>query len=501
MHESAVLSRRKIMGKTIAEKILSLKSGRDCRAGDIVEAQVDRAMSHDATAMVSKVFRTLDFAKVWDKNKIIIPIDHRAPANLIEVADAHNRIREFVREQKITHFYDIKEGICHQILPEKGHVAPGRLIVGTDSHTTTYGAFGAFSTGIGASEMAAVWATGRLWLRVPETINIQVEGRLPNRVSAKDIILKIIGTLKADGASYKSVEYSGSTIRDLSIAGRMTICNMTMEMDAKAGIVPPDEKTMAFLEGRVEGIGNIERSLIGNMVSEGKEAGMRMGEKKVGLKAEEKKMGMRTEEKEGGKGPVGEVKKMSSEFIKEGGEGTPIYSDEDAQISESMEFHVGDLSPQIACPHTVDNVRSVEEIGEVSIQQALIGSCTNGRLEDLRAAADILRGRKVHRDVRLLVVPASREVYLHALKENIIRDLVEAEAIILNPGCGPCLGSHQGVLGRGETAITTTNRNFRGRMGHRDSRLYLSSPETAAASALTGMITDPRTIKMTPRTV
>ncbi|MCK4613677.1 MAG: 3-isopropylmalate dehydratase large subunit, partial [Thermoplasmata archaeon] len=241
------------MGKTISEKILSRASGSDAHAGDIVEAHVDKAMSHDNTALIYKAFKSIGVEKVWDPDRIVIPLDHRAPANLIEVAEAHKVIREFVRYQKIRNFYDIKMGICHQIMPELGHVRPGMLIVGSDSHTTTYGAFGAFSTGIGASEMAAVWATGKLWLRVPETVKIGVSGRLQDRVSAKDIILKIIGTLRADGASYRAVEYCGDTITHLSIAGRMTICNMTMEMDAKAGIAPPDEKTLSYLHPRVKG--------------------------------------------------------------------------------------------------------------------------------------------------------------------------------------------------------------------------------------------------------
>ena len=419
------------MGKTISEKILSRAADRDSRAGDIVEAAVDRAMSHDNAAMVAKIFGTMGYDRVWDKGKIVIPIDHRAPANLIEVAEAHRRIRAFVHEQGIEHFYDIKQGICHQILPELGHVIPGRVIVGTDSHTTTHGAFGAFSTGIGASEMAAVWATGSLWMKVPGTMRIVLEGKLPRFVSAKDIILMIIGTLKADGASYQAVEYYGSTVDDLSISGRMTLCNMTMEMDAKAGIVPPDDTTRSFLTGRIR----------------------------------EKEKGW-----------------------------DPVYADEDASYTSTLHFDVSGLSPQVACPHTVDNVKNIEDLEEVTIDQAVIGSCTNGRLEDLEVAASILRSEKVHDKVRLLIVPASREVYLDAVEQGIISDLVRAEAVVLNPGCGPCLGSHQGIIARGETVISTTNRNFKGRMGHRDSRIYLASPETVAASALTGVISDPRTV-------
>lgn len=415
------------MGKTISEKILSIKSASDAFAGDIIEASVDLAMSHDNTAMVSQIFRTLGFPNVWNKDKIIIPIDHRAPANLIEVAEAHRQIRAFVKEQDIPHFYDIKAGICHQILPEKGHVIPGELIVGSDSHTTTYGAFSAFSTGIGASEMAAVWATGTIWLKVPETVKISINGSLGHRISSKDIILSIIGNLGADGASYKAVEYSGSGIGHLSMAARMTICNMTMEMDAKAGIMPYDTRTESYLSSRVDQIPR------------------------------------------------------------------PITPDKDASYLDDIHFDVNNLGPQVACPHTVDNVKPVEEIAGIPIHQAVLGSCTNGRLEDLIAAADILRGRKVHQDVRLLIIPASQEVYLQAIQTGVIQDLIKAEGVILNPGCGPCLGSHQGIIAKGETALTTTNRNFRGRMGHRDSNIYLASPETVAASAIHGEISDPRT--------
>lgn len=414
------------MGKTISEKILSRASSSEASADDFVEAKVDIAMSHDNAALVSKIFSGLGVERVWDPERIIIPIDHRAPANLIEVAESHREIREFVRSQDITHFYDIKAGICHQILPEFGHVIPGDLIVGSDSHTTTYGALGAFGTGIGASEMAVVWATGKLWLKVPSSVKIRVSGSLRERVSAKDVILQIIGTLGADGVSYQAVEYHGETIRTLSISGRLTICNMTMEMDAKAGIVPSDERTIAYVKDRVS------RDI------------------------------------------------------------DPVLPDPDAEYEERFDFDVSNLEPMIACPHRVDNVRSVREVSGILIHQAVLGSCTNGRLEDLKAASTILHGKKVHKDVRLLVVPASMQVYLDAMEKGILRDLVISGAVILNPGCGPCLGSHQGILARGETAITTTNRNFRGRMGHRDSNIYLASPETVAASAIAGQIQDPR---------
>lgn len=415
-------------GKTISEKILARTGGKETvTPGDIVSAKVDMAMSHDNAALVSKVFRTIGVEKVWDKDKIVIPIDHRAPANVIKTAEGHKSIREFVKEQQIPNFYDIRVGICHQIMPEKGHVSSGMLIVGTDSHTTTYGAFGAFSTGIGATEMAGVWATGELWLRVPDTYKINLTGKLPRGVFAKDIILYIIGNLRADGADYRAVEFYGDTVDNMSISERMTICNMSMEMGAKAAIVPPDDKTREYL-------------------------------KSVG----------------------------ADESYDE------VYSDEDAVYEKELEYDVSNLEPQVSCPHTVDNVKPLAEVKGTEIHQALIGSCTNGRIDDLRIAAKILEGKTVHPNVRLIVIPASQEVFLEAMEDATIQNFVKAGGLILNPGCGPCLGAHQGIMAAGERAIASTNRNFKGRMGSPDSEVYLSSPAAVAASAITGVITDPR---------
>jgi len=416
------------MGRTIAEKILSRASGTDARAHDIVVARVDRAMSHDNAGLVSKTFRRIGLDRVWDPERIVISIDHRAPANSIKTAEGHRLIREFVREQGIRHFYDIKAGICHQIMPELGHVSPGDLIVGTDSHTTTYGAFGAFSTGIGATEMACVWATGEMWLRVPSTFRIEVSGELPAGVYPKDLILHIIGDLRSDGADYRSVEFTGPTIEAMGVSGRMTVCNMSMEMGAKAAIVPADDRVRTYLEGRTD----------------------------------------RPFE--------------------------PVRSDPDAEFERTIGYDASDLVPKVACPHTIDSVVDVGEVEGTHIDQALIGSCTNGRLDDLHVAADILRGRQVHRDVRLLVIPASRAVYLDAMADGTLATLVEAGGVVLNPGCGPCLGAHQGILAAGERCISSTNRNFRGRMGSPDSEVYLASPATVAASALTGSIADPREV-------
>ncbi len=417
------------MGKTIAEKILARASKRkEVEAGDIVEAEVDLAMSHDNAALVSKVFGKIGAERVWDPSKIVIILDHRVPANTIKSAEGHKTIRQFVKEQGIENFHDIGEGICHQVLPEKGYVKPGMLIVGTDSHTTTHGAFGAFSTGIGATEMACVWATGKLWLKVPETIKIVINGKLREMVMAKDVILHIIGEIGSDGANYKAIEFYGEVVDEISIASRMSISNQAMEAGAKVAIVPFDEKTEGFLKSRVKG-------------------------------------------------------KME-----------PVYADEDASYEDVLEFEVSDLEPQVACPHKVDNVKNIREVVGIPIDQAVLGSCTNGRLEDLAIAARILEGKKIHDRVRMIVIPASREVYIEAIRKGYIETFLKAGATIINPGCGPCLGAHQGVLASGERAISSTNRNFKGRMGSPDSEVYLASPATVAASALKGEIADPREV-------
>ena len=410
----------------MAERILGRASSQDVAPGDIIDAAVDLAMSHENTAAISKKFKTIGVSAVWDPSKIVIPIDHCAPAANEDYAKNHKVIREFVKEQNITNFYDIKAGVCHQVLPEKGHVKPGMLIVGSDSHTPTYGAFGAFSAGIGRTEMAAVYATGKIWLRVPESFKIIVTGNLPEKVSAKDVILYIIGELRADGANYKAVEFSGDTVEGMSVGGRMVLCNMSAEMGAKAGMVAFDEKTRAYLDERTDKNYTI------------------------------------------------------------------LNPDADAVYEKTFSFDVSDLQPQVACPHTVDNVTPVTEVEGTQIHQAVLGTCTNGRVEDLREAAAILKGKKVAGSVRLLVIPASTDVLMDALQEGIIYDLVESGAVVCNPNCGPCLGAHQGALAPGEVCISSSNRNFRGRMGCKEGEIYLASPATVAASAVTGVITDPR---------
>lgn len=411
---------------TIAEKILARASGREkVSPNEIVMAKVDIAMSHENADVVLRSFRDIGVKKVWDNEKIVILFDHRIPAESEKSAATHKRLRAFVKEQNIKYFYDMKEGICHQILPEFGHCRPGEVLVGTDSHTTTHGAFGTFATGIGATEMAGVWATGELWLKVPESIKISVSGSFKDYVSAKDLILHIIGELGSDGANYNAVEFHGETIRNMSIASRMVLSNLSMEMGAKVAFVVPDKKTISYVQ-----------------------------------KNSDKKFEI-------------------------------ILPDENAQYIKELNIDITNLESQVACPHSVDNVKSLKEIAGTEIHQALIGSCTNGRLEDLAIAAKILEGKTIHPDIRLLVIPASRRIYLEAIKKGFIEIFVKAGGLVLNPGCGPCLGAHQGLLAPEEVCVATTNRNFKGRMGSPESFVYLASPAIVAASAITGVISEP----------
>jgi 3-isopropylmalate/(R)-2-methylmalate dehydratase large subunit len=416
------------MSMTVSEKILARASGQEkTRAGEIVKAEVDVAMMPDLTTILSiNAMREMGFRRVWDRDKVVIVLDHVAPASTLLAATVHRDIREFARDQGLKHLYDVDSGVCHQVLPEKGHVKPGYLVVGADSHTCTHGAFGAFATGVGSTDMGAIIGTGKTWLRVPETIRVDVDGKLPEYVAPKDVILYTAGQIGADGATYKALEFGGGTVSDMSVSGRMTLCNMAIEMGGKAGIVEPDEKTFEFLEGRTDGIFD------------------------------------------------------------------SVYADEDATYKRVLRVEADTLEPQVACPHKVDNVKPISEVSGTRINQAFIGSCTNGRLEDLQAADSILRGRHVHKDVRLLVVPASREVYLHALDSGIIRSLLEAGAVVSNPSCGACFGGHIGLLAPGEVGITTSNRNFKGRQGSPEALIYLASPAVAAASAVMGVIADPR---------
>lgn len=414
------------MGKTFAEKILSQKAGKEARAGEIVIASPDFILSHDNSAAIIKEFQKLGLNDVKCPQKIVIILDHVVPPASEKYALNHKIIREFVAEQKIRDFFDIHYGICHQVFSEEGFALPGKLILGADSHTTTYGAFGAFSAGIGRSEVASLWATDEIWLKVPETIRVEIEGKLPLGVYAKDVILKIIGEEGADRANYKSVEFTGEVIKNFSLASRMVFSNMAAEMGAKNAICEADERTLSWLEGRAKA------------------------------------------------------------------EYSPVFSDPDAQFEDILRYDVSSIEPQVACPHTVDNVKGISEVEGTPFHQAVIGTCTNGRREDLEAAAQILEGRKVHAQIRVLIIPASRNEYLQAMERGILKILSEAGCVILNPGCGPCLGAHQGVLAPGEVALSTANRNFRGRMGSREAEIYLASPATVAASSLEGKITDPR---------
>jgi len=415
----------------IVEKILARASGeKEVSPGQIIDAKVDKAMMHDLTGpRVIDSFREIGVKRVWDPERIIVVFDHDVPPSTIKAAELQKKVRNFVREQGIKYFYDIgRGGVCHVVMLEKGHVKPGELIVGADSHTVTYGALGAFATGVGATDMAAVLATGSIWLRVPETLKFEVSGKLQKRVYAKDLILHIIGMIGAEGANYKAMLFSGQTIRDLGIDGRATICNMSIEAGAKAGIIEPDEKTIKY------------------------------------------------------------VKERAGEPI------TPIRSDEDAEFTKVYEIDASRLEPQVAIPPSVDNVKPVSEVGGIEIQQGFIGTCTNGRLDDLRAAAEILKGRRVKDGVRLVIIPGSQEVYDHALKDGLIEIFIKAGAIVCGPGCGPCIGISRGVLADDEVCISSANRNFVGRMGSPKSKVYLASPATVAASAIKGKITDPREV-------
>jgi 3-isopropylmalate/(R)-2-methylmalate dehydratase large subunit len=417
------------MGQTISEKILAKHSGqKKVYAGEFVDADIDLAMSHDNTVLVSTIFNETGVKKVCNPDKIVVVLDHRTPANTSKTAENHKIIREFIKEQNITNFFDIGEGICHQVLPENGFVCPGMLIVGSDSHTTTYGAFGAFGTGIGATDMAAVWTKGKLWFKVPETLRFNVSGTLSRYVSAKDVILHIIGKIGADGANYKSCEFYGERIENMSIDGRMCISNQAMEMGAKVAIIPPDKKTVDYVASKA----NVKFDV--------------------------------------------------------------VYSDKNAEYEKIYSFDITDIEPQIACPDKVDNVKPVSDMAGTEIHQAVLGSCTNGRLEDLAVAAEILKGKTISKNVRMIIVPASRQIYLKAIEKKYIQTFLSAGATVVNPGCGPCLGLHQGVLAEGEVVISSTNRNFKGRMGAPSAEIYLGSPATVAASSLKGEITNPRDV-------
>lgn len=415
-----------MMAQTITEKILAKASGRtEVHPGEIVDTVVDLAMTQDITgSMTFPVFRELG-VPVWDREKIVVFIDHCAPPSSLLHTEYVAESIKFVEDYDIVHFYKM-QGICHQILPEEGFVKPGMAIVGTDSHTTTYGALGAFSTGIGSSEMVWVFVKGRLWLRVPETIRVEISGHLQPLVMAKDIILKLLSTIGTNGATYKALEFGGETIRNLRMDGRLTLCNMALEAGAKNAIVEVDEITRSYLDGRVDG---------------------------------------------------------DIEFLA---------SDADAHYWKVLTMNVDDLVPLVACPHSPANVVPVGEAAGRKVDQVLIGTCTGGRLEDFRVAAELIRGKQISRRVRCLIIPATARIYRDMLEEGLLKIFAEAGSIICNPHCGPCGGVQMGLLADGEVCVGNHNRNFRGRMGSPKGEVYLTSASTAAATAVAGELVDPR---------
>ena len=417
------------MGMTISEKIIAAHCGRDeLHAGEFVaDANVDICLANDITAPIAiEEFEKSGFTRVFDPGKIVLVPDHFTPNKDIKSAEQAKVLREFARKHSITHYYEVgRMGIEHALLPEQGIVVPGDLIVGADSHTCTYGALGAFATGMGSTDIAACYATGQVWLRVPETIKFIYTGKLKPYVSGKDLILFTIGDIGVHGALYKAMEFTGPVIRSLPMDARLTMSNMAIEAGGKAGLIEPDAITKEYAAGRAQR--------------------------------------------------------------------EPVYyeSDPDAGYCKVREYDVSTISPQVALPHLPENSRNVEDLGEITIDQVVIGSCTNGRLSDIREAAEIIRGRKVHPDVRLIVIPGTQEVWLASIREGYAEAFVEAGGVFSTPTCGPCLGGHMGVLAKGERALATTNRNFVGRMGHPGSEVCLSGPAVAAASAIAGRIVHP----------
>lgn len=414
------------MGKTIAEKILSNKSHQNARANDIVIADLDFMMGQDGTSPLAiRAFKEMQAKQVFDPERVAMVIDHSTPSPLAGVSELHTQMREFAETQGI-HLYDIGDGVCHQLLPEKGHVVPGDLVIGADSHTCTYGAINVFSTGVGSTDLAAAMISGKLWFKVPETIKLMINGVLPPGVYAKDLILFIAGEMTADGATYKALEFGGSMIEDLSVEARFTISNMAVELGAKCGLMEADQKTIQWV--REHSIRHFET----------------------------------------------------------------VEADKDADYCEIREYELSNLEPQLSMPHTVDNVVPVSKVLGTPLSQGVIGTCTNGRLEDLRIAAGILKNNKIAKGCRLIVAPSSRHSFLEAMREGLIEILIEAGAAVVTPGCGPCVGTHNGVPSDGENVISTANRNFKGRMGNNKASIFLASPATVAASMLRGEITDPR---------
>lgn len=435
------------MGYTISEKIFNQHiTGAKVKAGEFVYAKVDLALGNDVTAPIAiDQFNKLGAKKVYDRNKVVLVPDHFTPAKDIQSATQAKILRDFAQEHKITNYFEVgRMGIEHALLPEVGLIKPGKLIIGADSHTCTYGALGAFATGMGSTDLAACWATGYSWFKVPQTIKFVYKGKFKKWVCGKDLILHTIGLIGVDGALYKAIEFAGPVIDKMPIDQRLTMANMAIEAGAKAGMIAPDKITFDYIE---------------------------------------KVCAADYKGAQGKKKWAADIKKWAE-----------LKSDPDAEYEQVYEIDVSNLEPQVALPHLPSNTKPVGQVKNMKIDQVVIGSCTNGRISDLRVAAQILKGKKIHPKVRCIIFPATQAIYLQAMKEGLIEIFVKADAVVSTPTCGPCLGGHMGILAKGERAIATTNRNFIGRMGHPGSEVVLSSPAVAAASAITGKITDPRTL-------
>jgi len=451
------------MGKTFAEKALARAAGlSEVVAGQVVDAHPDIVLSHDNTAAIYRIFRDIGVESIAIPERLAITLDHAVPAPTAQHARNHAEVREFVKRYGIRHFFEVGRGICHQVLSEEALILPGQLILGADSHTPHFGWLGAFGAGVGRTEVAALWATGELWLRVPETIRFVITGELGKGVTSKDLCLHLIGQFGADGGLYLSVELSGPALEKLSLDSRMVIPNMLAEFGVKNAYLPPDEAVFEYLAERkarrqtADGSSRTAQSPISNIKSQISNFKSQISDLKSQIKA------------------------------------GALYPDADATYAATHSIDASKIELTVACPHSVDNTQPLAAVRGRPIQQAFIGTCTNGRLEDLAVAAEVVRGKRVAAGTRLLVIPASSEVYLAALQHGYVQTLLEAGAVFGTPGCGPCMGNHMGVLAPGEVCLSSANRNFKGRMGQPEAEIYLASPAVVAASAITGVITDPR---------
>jgi homoaconitate hydratase family protein len=450
------------MGYTFAEKALACAAGlAEARAGQVIDVYPDVVLSHDNSAAIIRLFREIGVERVKHPERLAIALDHAVPAPTTQHAQNHAEIRRFVAEQGITHFFEVGRGICHQVLCEEGLVLPGGVVLGGDSHSTHYGALGAFGAGIGRSEVAAIWATGYIWLRVPESIKITVAGRLGEWVTSKDLALHIIGQLGADGGDYASVEFHGPGIAALSMESRFVLPNMMAEMGVKNAWVTPDQVTLDWLRGRIPSVKS-QRSAVSDQQSA------------VG----------------GQPSLTSNLQPLTSNLQ------SPLSNltlpDPDARYAAEYTYDASAVEPQVACPHAVDNVVPLSQVAGTRVQQAFLGTCTNARLEDIAVAARVVAGRQVAPGTRMLIIPASSQVLREAMRLGYLETLLAAGAVLGVPGCGPCMGNHLGVPAPGEVTISTANRNFKGRMGTRDAEIYLASPAVVAASAVLGRIADPR---------